>query len=72
LGTPYGALAGLDVQDWGDGRLIHSLADLDGLHRVWIVVLDGETPAVDMDGLRRKMKQSVAERVGAFQIMRFE
>jgi 4-amino-4-deoxy-L-arabinose transferase-like glycosyltransferase len=72
LGPPYGAVIGLDVPDWGGGRLIHSLADLDGLHRVWIVVLDDETPAVDMDGLRRKMKQVFTERVGAFQIMRFE
>jgi 4-amino-4-deoxy-L-arabinose transferase-like glycosyltransferase len=72
LGPPYGALAGLGVQDWDGRGLIHSVSDMNGLRRVWVVVLDGETPAVDMDALRRTMKQTFSVRVGAFQITRFE
>jgi 4-amino-4-deoxy-L-arabinose transferase-like glycosyltransferase len=72
LGPRYGALTGLDVGNWGDGGLIHSLSDMNGLHRVWVVVLDGETPAVDLDVSRRTMKSTFTERVGAFQVMRFE
>jgi uncharacterized membrane protein len=72
LGPPYGALYGLGVQDWGDAHMIHSLSDINGLHRVWVVLLDGETAAVDMDALRSKMRQAFSARVGAFQIMRFE
>jgi hypothetical protein len=30
LGPPYDALSGLDVEDWGDGRLIRSASDMSG------------------------------------------
>jgi 4-amino-4-deoxy-L-arabinose transferase-like glycosyltransferase len=72
LGPPYGAVPGLDIQDWDNGRQIHSMSDLSGLRRVWVVVLDGETPAVDTDALRRTMKPTFSKRVGDFQITRFE
>lgn len=72
LGPPYGALPGLAVRNWDTDQQFHSLHDLAGLRRVWVVVLDGETPAVDLDVLRRGMKEALTTRVGAFQIMRFE
>ncbi len=42
------------------------------LHRAWVIVLDGEPPAVELDKLRSGMKPAFAERVGPFQITRFE
>jgi 4-amino-4-deoxy-L-arabinose transferase-like glycosyltransferase len=72
LGPPYSAMVGLDTQDWGDAHLIHSLADMNGLRRVWVVLLDGEAPAVDMAAVQHTMKPAFSERVGAFQITRFE
>jgi uncharacterized membrane protein len=67
VGPPFGALAGLGIEDWGDGGLLRSVADLEGLKRVWVVVGDGETPAVDLAG-----PAGFAERVGAFQVSRFD
>jgi 4-amino-4-deoxy-L-arabinose transferase-like glycosyltransferase len=72
VGPPYDALAGLGVLDWDGRGLIRSVSDLKGLRRVWVVVLDGETAAVDMDAIRRTMKETFTVRVGDFRIMRFE
>ena len=72
LGPPYGAMTGLSIQDWGSDGLITSLAETNSLRRVWVVVLDEETPAVDLEALRRTRKPVFTQRVGAFQITRFE
>jgi hypothetical protein len=47
-------MVGLDTRDRGDARLIRALAGTNGLHRLWVVVLDGEAPAIDMDALRTR------------------
>jgi uncharacterized membrane protein len=72
LGPPFGTLPGLDVNDWGSDRMIHSLSQTNGLQRVWVVLLDGEAAAVDPDALRSSRRQAFTARIGAYQIMRFE
>jgi 4-amino-4-deoxy-L-arabinose transferase-like glycosyltransferase len=72
LGPPFDTLPGLPIQDWGSDELIHSLPQTNGLRRIWVVVPDGETPALDLDTLGRSMKPAFTGRVGPFQIKRFE
>lgn len=72
LGPPYDALIGLDTQDWGGDALIHSVSEANGVRRLWVVVADGEKPAVAPRVLLRHMKPAFATRVGSFQITRFE
>jgi mannosyltransferase len=72
LGPPYGTPFGLDVQDWGSDGLVHAPPDIEGLKRLWVVVLDGETPAIDLAALPRRLKPTFTGRAGAFRITRFE
>jgi hypothetical protein len=72
LGAPFGTLPGLDINDWGSDRMIHSLSQTNDLKRVWVVLLDGETAAVDPDALRSSRKQTFTARIGPYQILRFE
>jgi 4-amino-4-deoxy-L-arabinose transferase-like glycosyltransferase len=72
LGPPYGALPGLGIENSNGDGLIHSLSEMKNLRRVWLVVVDGETSAIGPEALRHTMKPTFTERVGAFQITRFE
>jgi hypothetical protein len=72
LGPPYGALPGLEIENSNGDGLIHSLSQMKNLRRVWLVVVDGETSAIDPEALRHTMKPTLTQRVGAFQITRFE
>lgn len=72
LGPPYGAMPGLGIQNQGSDRLITTLAETNDLRRVWVVVLDGETPAVDPKALQRTRKLTFSQSIGAFRITRFE
>jgi 4-amino-4-deoxy-L-arabinose transferase-like glycosyltransferase len=72
LGPNDGAVSGLDVRDWGNNGLIASRAEMDRLRRIWVIVPDGEAPATDMDALRRGRTAAFTERVGTFQVTRFD
>jgi len=72
LGAPYGAMPGLGITEQGTDRLITSLSETNELRRVWVVLIDGETPAIDLDALRRTRHATLSQRVGDFQIIRYE
>jgi mannosyltransferase len=72
LGAPYATLVGLDIQDWGSGGLIRDANETVRLPRVWVVLVDGETPAFDLGVVRQCMKTALSQTIGAFQIERFD
>jgi hypothetical protein len=73
LGPPYGGVvSGLDVADWGQDKLIRSAPNTPSRRRIWLVVPDGEVSAVDPGLLHLEMKRAFAQRVGMFQITRFD
>jgi uncharacterized membrane protein len=72
LGAPYGRVPGLGLPDANGDGLIHSMAETKTLHRVWTVVLDGETPAVDLEAPGSSWKPTLKQQVGGFQITLFQ
>jgi 4-amino-4-deoxy-L-arabinose transferase-like glycosyltransferase len=71
LGPPYGSMPGLSIGDW-DERPAPPASATDGPHRVWVVVPDGETPAIDPATAHPGVKPTFSARVGAFQVTRFD
>jgi hypothetical protein len=65
LGPPEITLSGLGVHD--TDRLIHSVSDTKDLLRIWVVLLDGETPAIDLGTW-----PAFTQQVGTVRIMRFD
>ncbi len=72
IGPPYSTPAGLDISSWGSDGLIHSPAQIQGLRRLWVVVPDGEAPAVGLETLRQGRNLTFSEEAGSFRITRFE
>jgi hypothetical protein len=58
--------------DWGSDGLINSAPDAVRFPRLWVVLVDEEKPAVDLDVVRQCMKQAFDQTVGAFHITRFD
>jgi mannosyltransferase len=72
LAPPYNTPFGLGIQDWGSDGLINSASDAVRFPRLWVVLVDEEKPAVDLDVVRQCMKQAFDQTVGAFHITRFD
>jgi uncharacterized membrane protein len=73
LGSPYGITPmGLRIDQWGGETLVHSVSELAGRPRVWVVVPIGEPPAVALQSIKQRRPMAFTEQVGQFQIYRFD
>jgi hypothetical protein len=64
------ALAGLDVSELGETKLIRSLDQVRPLRRVWVVLPPEEESAIDFQELRREMPQIWSTHVGNMMVSR--
>lgn len=72
LGPPYdGRLVGLDATRLQE-RLITTARQALVLPRVWVVLPDGETSAVDLDVLAQRMVPAIDQRIGTLTVRRFD
>ncbi len=73
LGPPFkGRLAGLDVADEWNADLIVSRDQALRQKRDWVVLPDGEAPAVDLAALKSAMRLRLQQRVGSLLVYRFD
>jgi len=72
LGAPYqGDLVGLDPARLKE-QLISTPEQALALPRVWLVLPDGEVPAVDLAILQQRMVPAISQRIGTLTVQRFD